>query len=80
MKKLYTAKNDLIFKTIMLEQPELLKKRLEKGTFQNKEIEQVSKNKSVEIAKQMLQDNLDINKISEYTKLSVEEIKMLSTH
>ena len=39
MKKFYTAKNDLIFKTIMLEQPELLKKRVRKGYILEQGIE-----------------------------------------
>ena len=40
-------------------------------------IEQGSLNKAREIAKSMLQDKVDINTISKYTNLSIEEIKDL---
>ena len=78
MKKLYTAKNDLIFKTIMLEQPELLKKRVRKGYILEQGIEQGSKNKSVEIAKNLLKTTqMSLKEISLSTGLSIEEFEKL---
>ena len=48
-----------------------LKKGLDKG------LKEGEKNKSIEIAKNMLKDNVDINIISKYSGLSIEEINEL---
>ena len=48
-----------------------IKVGIEKG------IEKGEKNKSIEIARNMLKDNVDINIISKYSGLSIEEIKKL---
>lgn len=59
-----TAKYDAIFKAIMQENKEILVKILE--IILEKEI-----------AKQMLNDNVDIELISKYTCLKVKKIKQL---
>ena len=48
---------------------------IEEGIKQG--IEQGIEQRSIEIAKSMLKDNLDISTISRYTGLSLEEIKKL---
>ena len=40
-------------------------------------MDQAEKGKAIEIAKNMLLDNEDIEKITRYTKLSIEEINKL---
>ena len=52
-----------------------LKKGKEEGL--KKGLKEGEKNKSIEIAKNMLKDNVDINIISKYSGLSVEEINKL---
>ena len=52
-----------------------LKEGKEEGLKEGKE--EGLKEKSIEIAKNMLKDNVDINIISKYSGLSVEEINKL---
>ena len=56
-----------------------LKEGLDKGLKEglNKGLKEGEKNKSIEIAKNMLKDNVDINIISKYSGLSIEEINEL---
>lgn len=51
----------------ILEESKVYKNILEKG----------KKEKSIEIARELLKEGMDINKIAQITKLSVEEIKKL---
>ena len=60
MKKFYTARNDLIFKTIMLEQKELLKEIIEKNMDKIKKDWHILSNKEKETYKYLYM--LDLNK------------------
>ena len=48
-----------------------------KEEYEEKGIKEGEKTKTIEIAKEMLKDNIDINMISKYTNLSIDEIKEL---
>ena len=56
-----------------------LKEGLNKGLKEglDKGLKEGEKNKSIEIAKNMLKDNVDINIISKYSGLSIDEINNL---
>ncbi len=55
----------------ILEESKIYREILEKGKKEGE------REKSIEIAKELLKEGMDINKIAQITKLSVEEIKKL---
>ncbi|MBQ7905615.1 MAG: hypothetical protein IJ361_07660 [Spirochaetaceae bacterium] len=61
---------------IAVQRQEAYEDGVEKGISQG--IQQGSQQKAIETAKNMLNDNLDIQTIIKYTGLSMEEIKSLA--
>lgn len=61
---------------LKLAEEKAIQRGLEKGLEQG--LEKGIKSSSIKIAKEMLKDNINIDKISLYTNLSIEEIKNIA--